>query len=98
MMGFFPVKLIDATVDEVIERLSRPVEQCPHALTEKNSLGKWSVSLVYRDYPDSMSLNDLSTLELGWRVRKEGDRYDDIDKRLAMAVCETSSFADYIGV
>jgi hypothetical protein len=97
MIGYFGPPPPTATIDTILERLGRPVSESPHVVCTRDPAGHSSVRSVYRDREGSISVHDVSTFELGWRVRQAGDRHDDIDKRLAEAVYESRTFADYVG-
>lgn len=81
------------TPDVVAERLNR---EKGYVAIVRQPNGDLQVRDLFRDTENASSY-DLTSWELGWSVRNAGDRYDDIDKRLAEAVYETQTFADYIG-
>lgn len=95
MFGGVRVPPTPSTADTIAERLYRPVPEGPHVATVRHC-DSWSVRSVYRttDKPHSL---DLDAWELGWRVRQAADTRDAIDKRLAEAVYESTTFVDYIG-
>jgi hypothetical protein len=85
-----------STEEAIIARLYRPVAEGPHIATIRQANGAWTVRSVYR-VGNTPSVYDIAAWELDWRVRQTEDTRDAIDKRLAEAVYEWQTFADYIG-